>query len=172
MSSVEQTQYPPRPTTVRDKWGVVTDPGFLVLPYVLLLHQAALGLSSENLNVLLNVVAHWHAEGRMPYPHSATIAKRMGSSQRTVQRSLSWLCKHGFMAKVPKRHRSDTQAYDMEPLKSKLRPYAIERIQIIQARALAHVLSDDYLNHVARQRTTTEMFGDIPGFKRSLADEL
>jgi hypothetical protein len=116
MSNVDQIDPPPGTgERVRDKWGIVSDPGFLTVPYVLILHQMALGLSSENLNVLLNVIAHWHAKGRMPYPHSATIAKRMGASQRTVQRSLSWLCKNGFMAKAPKRRRSDTQAYDMEP---------------------------------------------------------
>jgi hypothetical protein len=90
MSDTDQIeQRVPQRERVRDKWDVVTDPGFLALPYVLLLHQFALGLSSENLNVLLHVLAHWHSKGRMPYPHSNTIAKRMGASQRTVQRSLS-----------------------------------------------------------------------------------
>ncbi len=63
-----------------NKWDGVTDPGFLTLPYVLLLHQAELEISSEHLNVLLNVVAHWHSNGRMPYPRSTTIARRMGTS--------------------------------------------------------------------------------------------
>lgn len=171
MSSVEQTSDPPLARgRVRDKWGIVSDPGFLTLPYVLLLHQFALGLSSENLNVLLNVIAHWHAEGRMPYPHSATIAKRMGTSQRTVQRSLSWLCKNGFMAKAPKKKRSDTQAYDMEPLKAKLKPLAMDRIKMIQAKDYAHVLSDGYLQIISTQKTTEEMFGSLT--KKSTADEL
>jgi hypothetical protein len=137
---------------------------------VLILHQIALGLSSENLNVLLNVIAHWHAKGRMPYPHSATIAKRMGASQRTVQRSLSWLCKNGFMAKAPKRRRSDTQAYDMEPLKAKLTPFAMDRIKLIQAKDYSHVLSDDYLDALSKQRSVNEMFAGAA--KKSLADEL
>jgi hypothetical protein len=173
MSSVEQIEYPPGVgERVRDKWGVVSDPGFLTLPYVLLLHQIALGLSSENLNVLLNVIAHWHAKGRMPYPHSATIAKRMGASQRTVQRSLSWLCKNGFMAKVPKRRSSDTQAYDMEPLKEKLKPFALERIKLIQAKDYAHVLSDEYLHALSKQKTVEEMFGGVAKTSKSTADEL
>jgi hypothetical protein len=77
---------------------------FLALPYVLLLHQAELGLSSECLNVLLNFIAHWHAEGRMAYPHTNTIAKRMGISRRSVQRSLAWLIKEGFMAEGGQAH--------------------------------------------------------------------
>lgn len=146
---------------IRDRWDVVTDPGFLALPYVLLLHQGALKLSSENLNVLLHVLAHWHSKGRMPYPHSNTIAKRMGSSQRTVQRSLSWLCKNGFLAKVPKRRRTDRQAFDPDPLVKKLTPYALDRIRLIQAKDYDNVLSDDYLNALSKQRTVEEMFGGV-----------
>lgn len=172
MSSVEQTPYPAaRPSPIRDKWGVVTDPGFLVVPYVLMLHQADLGLSSENLNVLLNVIAHWHAQGRMPYPHSATIAKRMGASQRTVQRSLSWLCKNGFIAKGAKLRRKDAQAYDMEPLKTKLKPYALERIKIIQAKDYDAVLSDIEMEMLARP-SAAEMFAGVASLSRNLADEM
>jgi hypothetical protein len=150
--------------------GCRNRPGFLALPYVLLLHQFALGLSSEHLNVLLHVLAHWHSKGRMPYPHSNTIAKRMGASQRTVQRSLSWLSKNGFLAKMPKRRRTDRQAFDPDPLVKKLTPYALDRIKLIQAKDFAHVLSDDYLHALSKQRTVKEMFGGVA--KKSLAEEL
>lgn len=116
---------------LRDKWGYVIDPGFLALPYVVLLHQAELGLTSECLNVLLNFLAHWHAEGRMAYPHTNTIAKRMGVHKRSVQRAVSWLVKEGFIAKVPKRNTHDRQAYDLRPLVEKLKPYAWARIQLM-----------------------------------------
>lgn len=106
----------------------------------------------------------------MPYPHSATIANRMGASQPTVQRSLSWLCKNGFMAKVPKRRRTDVQAYDMEPLKEKLKPFAIERIKLIQMKDYDNVLSDEVLHTMSKQKTVEEMFrgilrlsDDVPG---------
>jgi hypothetical protein len=95
---------------VRGKWDYVSDPGYLTLPYVLLLHQAELEISSEHLNVLLNIIAHWHSNGRMPHPRSTTIARRMGTSPRTVQRSMSWLIANGFLAKTPKLNRRDAPA--------------------------------------------------------------
>jgi hypothetical protein len=175
MSSANQAdEQPSQRSRIRDKWGVVTDPGFLALPYVLLLHQFALGLSSEHLNVLLHVLAHWHSEGRMPYPHTNTIAKRMGASQRTVQRSLSWLSKNGFLAKVPKRRRADRQAFDPDPLVKKLTPYALERVKLIQQKDYAHVLSDDYLQALSKHRLVSaeEMFRGVAASVRSIADEL
>lgn len=38
----------------------------MAIVYVLLLNQQRLGLSSEELNVLLNVITHWHSKDRMP----------------------------------------------------------------------------------------------------------
>ncbi|WP_316233539.1 helix-turn-helix domain-containing protein [Bradyrhizobium sp. SZCCHNPS2010] len=148
--------------SLRERWGFVIDPGFLALPYVVLLHQAELGLSSECLNVLLNFLAHWHAEGRMAYPHTNTIAKRMGISPRSVQRAVSWLTKEGFMAKVPKRNSRDRQSYDLTPLVEKLKPYAWARIQLMQERRREEVLSDELLIELSRppRPTGAEMFGE------------
>jgi Mn-dependent DtxR family transcriptional regulator len=65
-------------------------------------------------------MAHWHAEGRMSYPHTNTIAKRMGVSQRSVQGSVSWLVKEGFMAKLPKRNSHDRQRNSLKPMVEKV----------------------------------------------------
>jgi hypothetical protein len=149
---------------IRDKWSFVADPGFLALPYVLLLHQQMLGLTSEHLNVLLNILAHWHAAGRMAFPHSSTIAKRMGVSQRSVQRSLSWLVRNGFIVKARKVRRDTPQGYDPAPLVEKLKPYAWERIQLLRQKRYPEVLSDDLVIELAnqpQQRTAEGMFGDL-----------
>jgi DNA-binding MarR family transcriptional regulator len=168
MSITDTNGEPLKQSRVRDKWDGATDPGFLTLPYVLLLHQAELGISSEHLNVLLNVIAHWHSNGRMPYPRSTSIARRMGISERTVQRSLSWLIHNGFLAKVPRLKRDDPQAYDMAPLVRKLKPYADERIKYIQMKDYERVLDDNI--HLATQKTVKEMFGSLTA--KPIADEL
>jgi hypothetical protein len=155
---------PPQRGRLRAKWDFVIDPGFLACPYVLLLHQAALGLTSEHMNVLLNVMAHWHAAGRMAFPHSHTIAKRMGTSQRSVQRSLAWLTANGFIAKVKRLRRTDPQGYDLSPLIEKLKPYAWERIQLIREKRYPEVLSDDVVVELANRRerrSVEEMFGGV-----------
>ncbi|WP_316398030.1 helix-turn-helix domain-containing protein [Bradyrhizobium sp. 33ap4] len=148
--------------SLREKWDYVIDPGFLALPYVLLLHQAEMGLSSENLNVLLNFLAHWHAEGRLAYPHTNTIAKRMGVSKRSVQRSVSWLVKEGFLAKLPKRNIRDRQVFDLTPLVEKLKPFAWARIQLMQQRRREADLSDELIKELSRppRPTGVEMFAE------------
>jgi hypothetical protein len=146
---------------LREKWEFVIDPGFAAVPYVLLLHQRDLGLTSENLNVLLNILAHWHANGRIAFPHSSTIAKRIGISQRSVQRSLSWLVKNEFITKAERVPGASPQGYDPKPLVEKLKPYAWARIQLMQERRRDDVLSDELIVELSRSRKTTqELFGD------------
>ena len=147
---------------VREKWDGVTDPGFLTLPYVLLIHQADLKISSEHLNVLLNFIAHWHSNGRMPHPRTSTIARRMGISPRTVQRSLAWLIANGFLAKLPRLDRDAAQQYSMLPLVLKLKPYAEARIEFIKEKDFERVL-DDNIEVVIRDRrpTVQDMFEGV-----------
>lgn len=92
----------------------------------------------------------------------------MGVSARTVQRSLSWLAKNGFLAKAPKAHRNDRQRYDLEPLVEKLKPFAMARIRLMQEKDFSNVLSDAELNMMDRP-SGSEMFS---GVVRKLADEL
>ena len=146
---------------VRSRWGVVSDAGFLAFPYVLLLHQHLLGLTSEHLNVLMNIIAHWHSPVRLPFPRSTTIARRIGVSQRSVQRSLSWLLANGFIAKVPRANRDEPQAYDLKPLVEKLEPLALERLKLIQHGQFEDSLSDSALTGMAMQKPAKEMFKGV-----------
>ncbi|WP_257168777.1 helix-turn-helix domain-containing protein [Bradyrhizobium sp. SRS-191] len=167
MTNTDTSAEPLRQSRVRAKWDFVTDPGFLTLPYVLLLHQSDLKISSEHLNVLLNFIAHWHSNGRMPHPRTSTIASRMGISPRSVQRAVSWLIENGFLAKAPRLHRNDVQQYDMAPLVEKLKPYAWARIKYIQEKDFERVLDDNI--QIAMRRTAKDMFGEAV---KKLADEL
>lgn len=100
--------------------------GFQPLPDVLLFHQVELGLRSEDLNVLLNILAHWYFPERMPYPHPNTIAKRMGVSLRTVQRSMTRLRKLEMIGKGAK-NQDGRMTIDVTPMLDKLRPFAKKR---------------------------------------------
>ncbi len=113
---------------VRARFGVVADPGFQPLPDVLLFHQADLGMTSEELNVLLNVTAHWYEPSRMPFPRPTSIARRMGSSERTVLRHLQSLRAKGLIEKVKGHSATGTPSYDLAPLLEKLRPFAQKRL--------------------------------------------
>jgi hypothetical protein len=115
----------PEKGRVKDRFGVVADAGFQPLPDVLLFNQAELGLRSEDLNVLLHVTAHWYLPERMPFPRAATIAKRMGVSERTVQRTLTRLRKLGLIGKV--KNPDGRPAIDLAPLIQRLTPFAKKR---------------------------------------------
>jgi hypothetical protein len=116
----------PEPGRVTARYGVVAEAGFQPVPDVLLFHQNELGLRSEDLNVLLNITAHWYFPERMPYPHPASIARRMGVSVRTVQRSLTRLRKIGLLGKSKKNEEGRT-AFDITPMVAKLTPLAKKR---------------------------------------------
>src|SRR5437016_5336418 len=85
--------------TVRDRWRVAADAGWTATPYVLLLNQKRLALTSEEMNVVINLLAHWHARDRMPFPRTKTIAARMGVSERSVQRVMRRLLERRLIAK-------------------------------------------------------------------------
>ena len=111
---------------VRHRLGVVGLPGFSPVPHLLLLHQEALGLTSAELNVYLNIFMHWYDAGRFPFPHTGTIAQRMGTTKRNVQRLINSLAKKGMLEKVPGERKRDPKQYDVRPLLLKLQPKAKE----------------------------------------------
>lgn len=72
-------------------WGDALRTGFVIIPSVLLRHQQTLGLESGEVMVLLNLFMSWRTVDELPYPHTSTIARRMGVSRRTVQRHIESL---------------------------------------------------------------------------------
>lgn len=89
----------PVPITVKEKWlGAVTDgSGFVAIPMSLLRLQTQLKLSATDMVVLANLLAHWWDPARAVFPRSTTIAKRMGVTKRTVQRSTEKMVKAGLI---------------------------------------------------------------------------
>lgn len=89
---------------LKARWGNAFDEGFVVVPRVLLTRQAEIGLESGDALVLLNLLASWWADGKLPYPSVRLIATRMGTSTRTVQRSLERLESAGFLERLRMTH--------------------------------------------------------------------
>lgn len=102
MMSMESETAPstdvPVGSAVYAKYGEASIAGFQAVPDLLLKHQRELGLSPTDLAVLLNVLMHWWYPEKKPFPRSTTIAKRMGVTPRTVQRSLQQLEELGWPA--------------------------------------------------------------------------
>ena len=104
-----------------EKWGEETAKhGWVAVPTTLFFAQQALGINALELNVLLNLIMHWWNKEKSPYPSQAAIARRMGVSVRTVQRTLDDLVEKQLIEK----HRSSIHnpvfkgrnLYDLTPL--------------------------------------------------------
>ena len=103
------------------KYGEASIAGFQAVPDILLKHQSDLGLAPTDLAVLLNVLMHWWYPEKKPFPRPTTIAKRMGVTPRTVQRSLRQLEELGLL--VRERDANGVPCLDPKPL--------VERLEIL-----------------------------------------
>ena len=83
---------------IEDKWGEATlKLGFVPVPTSLIFAQKELGLSSIEINILLNLLVHWWDKNQYPFPSQQAIAYRIGVSTRTVQRTLAALELKGLL---------------------------------------------------------------------------
>ena len=64
------------------------------------LGNPGLELSGTDLVVLLNILMHWWYPEQKPFPRPTTIARRMGTNVRTVQRSIQQLVELGLIERV------------------------------------------------------------------------
>lgn len=104
--------------TVLDRWGDAASTGFIPVPNTLVRAQAKLGLSANDLVVLLNILLHWWHRDRLPHPRSTAIAMRSGLSLRTVQRSLRDLQEKGLITRI--RGTKIPTRYDLKGLRAAL----------------------------------------------------
>lgn len=77
--------------TAMSRWGAAGADGFQPVPHALFKHQAALELSNSEMVTLLNILDFWWLSDRLPFPGVAMLAKRMGVSERSVQRAVERL---------------------------------------------------------------------------------
>lgn len=95
-------EQPHPPISIQTKWRrAITGGlyGYQFVPDGLLRHQAELGLDPTDVLILLNICMHWWETEpeKWPHPRPITIAKRMGTSTRTVERHIAHMCKLGLI---------------------------------------------------------------------------
>lgn len=117
-------------STNAEKWPKSTMAlGYANIPTLLFWGQARLGLSSEELNVLLQLISHWWSNEKHPHPSKDSIAERMGKSSRMVQRYIGSLEKAGFIKRTSRyklNKGQETNSYDLKGLVKKLEAIAPE----------------------------------------------
>jgi predicted transcriptional regulator len=107
----------------------IIDRGYSIVPTILLWGQAKLGLTPDELNVLLQLISHRWYVGNDPHPSKDTIAVRMSKHPRTVQAYLTSLEAKGFINRIERfkpNKGQDANGYDLAGLVHKLNAIAPE----------------------------------------------
>lgn len=74
------------------KWGkAVMAHGYCIFPSILLQAQSRLGVSAQEMVVLLQLAEHWWKADSKVFPKKETIAQRVGLSTRQLQRHIQRL---------------------------------------------------------------------------------
>nr|WP_185738428.1 helix-turn-helix domain-containing protein [Variovorax beijingensis] len=98
-------------------------------------------MADNDLVVLLNLLSHWWYSDDKPYPRTSTIAIRMGTSPRTVQRCLEKLEEKKLIARlrgyvVAKGKNQTVTRYDLQGTVNRLKGYALAPLAQVPAAAL------------------------------------
>lgn len=87
---------------------------FVQLPKLLFLHQGDLGITSSELNVLLDILYFkWTSEH--PFVTYGTLGRMSGMSEQTVRNNVTRLKEKGYLKKID-RGGNRPKAYDLTPL--------------------------------------------------------
>lgn len=137
-----------RSAGLHEKWREATQPGFVAVPNVLLTYFKSLNITPTEFLVLLNLLLHWWYVERRPFPRVSTIARRMDTTPRTVQRALNRLRAIGLIdwrlvqvrnGKIlPEGHVGDgvrRRVYDLTPLADRAARLAQDRLEFLEERA-------------------------------------
>lgn len=131
-----------RESRVVDRYGKAGEAGWSPIPDVLLFNQHRLSLDSDELIVLLNLMAHYYVKNEMPFIRPTAIAKRMGVSQRSIQRIIQRLRRKGLVLKGGRHPTSGHFTHDLSPVIEMLQPLGEERINMkeyIRSRSVAQL---------------------------------
>ena len=107
------------------KWGkAVMALGYCIFPSILLQAQGRLGLSAQEMVILLQLAEHWWKADSLVFPSKETIAERVGLSAKQVQRHIKALEERGLVRRnaryKPGRGQLSNQ-YDLSGLVAKLK---------------------------------------------------
>lgn len=74
---------------IQNKWGkIILEHGWVPIPINLLRLQPKLGINSTDMLILINLIAYWRNSNDPIYPSQESLAKNLGVTKRTVQRSI------------------------------------------------------------------------------------
>lgn len=78
----------------------VMDVGFCITPSLLMKAQARIGLNPVQFNIVMHLFDQWWSADRRPWPSKATLAERMGMSDRQIQRQIAEMEGVGLIKRI------------------------------------------------------------------------
>ena len=94
-----------------EKWGETThEQGWTYVPNILLEHQAELGITPAELNVILMVMKYWWERDNLPWPSVKRVADAMGRSRSVVQRHIRALENRGYVKRLYRKDSKNKKA--------------------------------------------------------------
>ena len=133
---LKPSQQPAPKRRADQRWGkAVIERGFTVVPTMLFWAQARLGLTADEFNVVLQLVAHWWDANEDPRPAKDTIAERMNKNPRTIQRYITGLEQKGLVKRIPRYRPGRGQganAYSLDGLVKRLEELEPEFRKVIE----------------------------------------
>jgi hypothetical protein len=122
----------PTISQIDERWGKnLTAAGWTAIPNVIFERQAALGLDSMDICIILHLAGYWWKADTDPYPSKATLAQAIGCHPRTIQRRIAAMEKAGFIKRTVKTARHgghQSNYYSLEGLIKEAAPFAKEHV--------------------------------------------
>ena len=134
--AVTKTQQNERLKRNEEKWSrALMEPGWTVLPSIILEKQDALGLDAIDVNILLQLARHWWYSDNPPYPSKAALAKCIGVDPSTIRRHIARMEAIGFIKREERFTKrkfggQDTNKYHFDGLIKAATPYAEEFVKL------------------------------------------
>lgn len=112
---------------IEKKWGkAIAGAGWTAVPNILLEKCHALGLTTTDLAILLQIMKYWWQPDGIAFPAKATIARALNMDARTVQRRIAEMEKLGIVERKRRPGSNGTNEYHLDGLKKMLMPHARE----------------------------------------------
>jgi predicted transcriptional regulator len=111
--------------------------GWSGVPNIIIEKQAALGLDPIDMNIILHLTQYWWRADNPPSPSVQTIAKALNLGVRTIQKRIKGLHDLGLLERIERRETkfgSQTNLYRLDGLIAAATPYAVEKLQEIEAK--------------------------------------
>lgn len=124
-------------------WGITNRRDFQQIPNALLRNQFRLNLSPLDMLIVLNISLHWWTAENRPYPTIERIARRIGVSRRSVERSIASMERRRLLVRMP---------YEVNGDGKKIRRFDLSNL----VRAVAYYASRDPAQYTRELRTPTE----------------